>query len=162
MNLVGFFRLLILSTLFWLFVLELLIFYNSTTFADLIEFIQKPYKENVERYDVGLRSQHWDDDRIARILREQVRVHCLVYMDRTDYKSGAQKAVHVKNSWGRRCNRLTFISQKEITLLEAYRQIYVEFHKELDWLLVVLGLLCYHGESALLAGPLFAFRGSIL
>ncbi|XP_016954658.1 uncharacterized protein LOC108027652 [Drosophila biarmipes] len=137
MNLIGLFRLLILSFLFWLFLLELLIFSNSTTFTDLIEFIQKPYKETVENYDVGLRSQHWDDDQIASILREQVHVHCLVYMDRSDYKFGAQKAVHVKNTWGRRCNRLTFVNLRETTLLEAYRQIYVDFHKELDWLLVV-------------------------
>ncbi|KAH8352228.1 hypothetical protein KR084_002881 [Drosophila pseudotakahashii] len=137
MKFMGFFQILILSTLFWLFVLELLIFCNSTTFSDLIEFVQKPYKETVNEYDVGLRSQHWDEDRIAQLLGEKIRVHCLVYMDRSDFKFGAQKAMHVRNSWGHRCNRLTIISQREITLLKAYRQIYVDFHNQFDWLLVV-------------------------
>ncbi|XP_017076042.2 uncharacterized protein LOC108111174 [Drosophila eugracilis] len=137
MSLLGLVRLLVLSTLSWLIILELLIFYKTTTFTDLVEFIQQPYKETVNAYDVGLRSEHWDDVRIARLLQKQVRIHCLVYMDRSDFKSGSQKAVHVRNSWGRRCNRLTIINKRGITLLKAYRQTYVKFHDELDWLLVV-------------------------
>ncbi|XP_017129977.1 uncharacterized protein LOC108147757 [Drosophila elegans] len=137
MNSRGFFRLLILSTLFWLLVLELLIFFNSTTFGDLKEFIFKPYKEKIKEYDVGQRSQHWDDDRIARILQEKVRVHCLVYLDPSDYKFGLIKAGHANKTWGRRCNHLTIIDQREISLLEAYHSIYKKFHNEFDWLLVV-------------------------
>uniref|UniRef100_A0A6P4FP08 N-acetylgalactosaminide beta-1,3-galactosyltransferase n=1 Tax=Drosophila rhopaloa TaxID=1041015 RepID=A0A6P4FP08_DRORH len=137
MNFRGTFRLLFLSTLSWLSVLELMIFLNSTFFEDLKELICKPYKEKIGDYDVGLRSQHWNDDRIAKLLREQVRVHCLVYLDQSDYKFGLLKAGHAKRSWGRRCNRLTIVDQRKITLLEAYRRTYMEFHNELDWLLVV-------------------------
>ncbi|XP_017006855.3 glycoprotein-N-acetylgalactosamine 3-beta-galactosyltransferase 1 [Drosophila takahashii] len=137
MKLLRLFQLLILSTLFWLFALELLIFCSSTTFINLLELFQIPYKERVSDYDIGLRSHRWDDDRIARLLGQQIRVHCLVYMDRSDYKFGAQKAMHVRNSWGRRCNRLTIISKRNVTLVEAYRQIYVDFHNQFDWLLVV-------------------------
>ncbi|XP_043662575.1 glycoprotein-N-acetylgalactosamine 3-beta-galactosyltransferase 1 [Drosophila teissieri] len=130
-------RLLALSFVFWLIVLEVIIFCNSPTFTNLLELLQPPYKETVNSYEVGLRSEHWDDDRIARVLQAKVRVHCLVYMDRSDYKFGAQKARHIEKTWARRCPRLTIVNQRNATLLRAYRQIYVECHNELDWLLVV-------------------------
>ncbi|XP_017048898.2 uncharacterized protein LOC108093390 [Drosophila ficusphila] len=137
MRFFGLVRVLILSTLFWLLTIELLIYFNSTGFADLVEFVLKPYREKVRTYEVGLRSQRWNDDRIAKLLQKQVRIHCLVYMDPSDFELGPQKAVHVRNTWGRRCNHLTIVNQRDTSLLKAYLRIYEEFHGQFDWLLVV-------------------------
>ncbi|KAH8334314.1 hypothetical protein KR059_008781 [Drosophila kikkawai] len=135
--LAGFLWPLILSTFIWLAVLEVLIFYKSTAFEDAHEYVFEPYKENIHDFQVGLRSQRWDDDRIARLLWQQVRVHCLVYLDDSDYKRGPRKLTHIRGTWGRRCNRLSTINRWEIPMAEAYRRIYREFRHELDWLLVV-------------------------
>ncbi|KAH8279736.1 hypothetical protein KR054_003729 [Drosophila jambulina] len=133
----GFLWPLILTTLIWIAVLEELIFIKSTAFDKVNEYIFPPYKENVPNFQVGLRSQRWNDDRIARLLQQQVRVHCLVYLDRSDNKRGPRKLEHIRNSWGRRCNRLTTVNLWEIPLAEAYHSIYREYRHELDWLLVV-------------------------
>lgn len=130
-------RQLILPTWFWFVVIEAFIFTMSTTFYDIHQIVFKPYKESIDDYEVGLRSQHWDNDRIARLLREQVRVHCLVYLDVSDLKRGPRKVAHVSSTWGRRCNRLTIINSWEIPITEACGRIYRESRHELDWLLVV-------------------------
>ncbi|KAH8412937.1 hypothetical protein KR009_006884 [Drosophila setifemur] len=128
---------LILSTLGWLVILELFIFYQSHRFNLIHENIFKPYKEPIKTFDIGQRSQHWDDDRIARLLHDKVRVHCVVYLDRSDYELGPLKVQHAQNTWARRCNFLSIFKLWEITLLEAYRRIFEEYGQELDWLLVV-------------------------
>ncbi|KAH8238801.1 hypothetical protein KR038_000819 [Drosophila bunnanda] len=128
---------LLLSTLIWLVILEELIFYNSNACDKLNEFFFEPYKEEIHDFQVGFRSHRWNDDRIARLLRQQVRVHCLVYLDESDYNRGPGKLDHIRSTWGRRCNRLTTIHLWEIPITEAYRQIYRDFRHELEWLLVV-------------------------
>ncbi|KAH8393672.1 hypothetical protein KR200_009333 [Drosophila serrata] len=135
--LAGFLWPLFLSTLIWLVILEELMFYNSTACDKLNDLIFEPYKENIHEFQVGLRSQRWDDDRIVRLLEQQIRVHCLVYLDVSDFNRGPRKLEHIRSTWGRRCNRLSTINLWEIPITEAYRRIFREFRHELDWLLVV-------------------------
>lgn len=132
-----FLRELIILTVCWLLIIELIIFYKSTYFNEIHELIFKPYKEELKVYDIGVRSQHWDDDGIARLLEENVRVHCLVYLEPSDQKFGFLKIKHIQNSWARRCNHLSIVSLWETTLPAACRQVYEEFHESFDWLLVV-------------------------
>ncbi|KAH8251343.1 hypothetical protein KR032_008462 [Drosophila birchii] len=133
----GFLWPLILSTLIWLVLLEELIFYKSTACEKLNDYVFKPYNEKINDFNVGIRSQRWNDDRIARLLWRQVRVHCLVYLDESDNMRGPRKLEHIRSTWGRRCNHFTAINRWEIPITEAYRRIYKDFRLELDWLLVV-------------------------
>lgn len=47
---------------------------------------------------------------IAADLYEKVRVLCMVITSPGDHQ---EKAIHVKNTWGARCNKLIFMSTKE-------------------------------------------------
>lgn len=51
-----------------------------------------------------------DDFTIANKLENEVRVLCWVMTTAKNHKS---KALHVKNTWGRRCNKLLFMSNVE-------------------------------------------------
>ncbi|KZS00858.1 Glycoprotein-N-acetylgalactosamine 3-beta-galactosyltransferase 1, partial [Daphnia magna] len=61
--------------------------------------------------DFGLHGRHEDshagEDEVARELREKVRVLCWVM---TGPKNHEKKAIHVKRTWGKRCNILVFMS----------------------------------------------------
>ncbi|KAK4006269.1 hypothetical protein OUZ56_011424 [Daphnia magna] len=64
--------------------------------------------------DFGLHGRHEDsnagEDEVARELREKVRVLCWVM---TGPKNHEKKAIHVKRTWGKRCNILVFMSSVE-------------------------------------------------
>ncbi|EDW39987.1 GL15448 [Drosophila persimilis] len=130
-------RILVLSFAGWLAVLELVIFFRSSTFYKLHEFVFKPYKESISSYDVGLRAQQWDDKQIAKLLYESVRVHCLLYLEDLGNGFDAMKAEHIRKTWGCRCNELSVFDSREISLTEAYLWIYRNNHHKLDWLLSV-------------------------
>jgi len=51
-----------------------------------------------------------DDDTIAESLRRNVRVLCWVMTQPENHMS---RAVHVQATWGRRCNVLLFVSEKD-------------------------------------------------
>ncbi|KAH8283649.1 hypothetical protein KR018_010795 [Drosophila ironensis] len=137
MQLLRILEILMVSVMGWLIVTELVVFFKSAMFYDMHEAIFKPYKEQVETYKIGRRSHRWDDNRIAVELQAKVRVHCLVYLDPSDKKSGADKVVHAKDTWGQRCNRFTVAKLWEKSLHRNYQEIYRKFYNELDWLLVV-------------------------
>ena len=50
-----------------------------------------------------------DDDTIARKLEKTVRVLCWIMTSPTNLD---RRAVHVRNTWGKRCNKLLFFSSK--------------------------------------------------
>ncbi|KAI9554896.1 hypothetical protein GHT06_020174 [Daphnia sinensis] len=103
--------------------------------------------------DFGLHGRHEDshagEDEVARELREKVRVLCWVM---TGPKNHEKKAIHVKRTWGKRCNILVFMSSVEDKSLpsvalpvgegrenlwgktrEAYRHVWENYRDEADW-----------------------------
>lgn len=52
-------------------------------------------------------SDHESEDDVAKQLSEEVRLLCWIM---TQPSSHDKKAKHVKNTWGRRCNYLIFMS----------------------------------------------------
>nr|XP_027213720.1 glycoprotein-N-acetylgalactosamine 3-beta-galactosyltransferase 1-like [Penaeus vannamei] len=59
---------------------------------------------------------HKDESAQAEKLAEQVRILCLVMTMESNHE---KKAVHLKNTWGKRCNKLIFMSTKDDPLLGA-------------------------------------------
>lgn len=53
---------------------------------------------------------HLDEDVVAGKLREKVRVLCWIM---TAPQNHRKKAIHVKATWGKRCNTLLFMSSAE-------------------------------------------------
>ena len=90
-----------------------------------------------------------EDDTIARRLAEKVRVLCWIMTGPENHK---KKAVHVKNTWGQRCNILLFMSTAEdaelptvalpipegrdhlwVKTREAFRYIWQNYRDQADW-----------------------------
>jgi len=46
---------------------------------------------------------------MARLLAQEVRILCMVMTNATNHKT---KAAHVKQSWGRHCSKLVFMSDE--------------------------------------------------
>ncbi|XP_047476338.1 glycoprotein-N-acetylgalactosamine 3-beta-galactosyltransferase 1-like isoform X2 [Penaeus chinensis] len=61
-------------------------------------------------------SFHKEESEQADKLAEQVRILCLVTTMESNHE---KKAAHLKNTWGRRCNKLIFMSTKDDPLLGA-------------------------------------------
>ncbi len=66
--------------------------------------IIKKYSDKILRFSIA------GEDEVARELKEKVRVLCWVM---TGPKNHDKKAIHVKRTWGKRCNILIFMSSKE-------------------------------------------------
>ncbi|XP_057380449.1 glycoprotein-N-acetylgalactosamine 3-beta-galactosyltransferase 1-like [Daphnia carinata] len=103
--------------------------------------------------DFGVHDKHEDshagEDELARELREKVRVLCWVMTGPDNHE---KKAIHVKRTWGTRCNILIFMSSKEDETLpavalpvgegrenlwgktrEAYRYVWEHYREQADW-----------------------------
>ncbi|KAK2140542.1 hypothetical protein LSH36_1321g00053 [Paralvinella palmiformis] len=94
---------------------------------------------------------HVDDHRMANELAKKVRVLCWI----TTYSENLQKrAIHIKNTWGKRCNKLLFFSDKDernfpaiglgvdtgrehltAKTMRAFDYIYKHYYNEADWFL---------------------------
>ena len=51
-----------------------------------------------------------DNDDVARSLFERVRVLCWIMTSPENHKV---KAVHILATWGKRCNKIVFVSEKD-------------------------------------------------
>merc|ERR1712226_226942 len=94
---------------------------------------------------------HHDEDVVAQDLLKKVKVLCWVMTSPSNIKSKAQ---HVKATWGKRCNKLLFMSSKPDSSLpavglnieegrenlwgktkEAFKYVYENHYNEYDWFL---------------------------
>ena len=95
-----------------------------------------------------------DDDTIAEALRRNVRVLCWVMTQPENHMS---RAVHVQATWGRRCNVLLFVTEKDdvgalsimrvdvatgrehltAKTMSAFDHVYEHHRHEADWFLKV-------------------------
>ncbi|XP_059084614.1 glycoprotein-N-acetylgalactosamine 3-beta-galactosyltransferase 1-like isoform X2 [Tigriopus californicus] len=121
---------------------------------------------------------HTDDDLKAKEMAKQIRVLCWVMTGPDNHQT---KAKHVKATWGRRCNKLIFMSSKEDPSLpsvglpvsegrnnlwaktkEAFKYVYKHHYDEADWFLkadddtyVILENLRYMLQSHNHSDPLY-------
>lgn len=56
------------------------------------------------------------DESLSKTLYNDVKILCMVM---THPKNHQKKAIHIKNTWGRRCNKLLFMSSEEDSVLET-------------------------------------------
>ncbi|XP_050418240.1 glycoprotein-N-acetylgalactosamine 3-beta-galactosyltransferase 1-A isoform X1 [Patella vulgata] len=111
-------------------------------------FISKRKSDNQE---LAVGNKKTDDDTLAKILEEKVRVLCWVL---TQPKHLENKTIHVKTTWGKRCNVLLFFSsvpnQTFPTIglgvpegrkylvqktMKAFRYVYENHFYDADWFL---------------------------
>lgn len=106
--------------------------------------------------DIGYHDPHddthkYENTSIAQQLFREVRILCWVMTSPANHK---KKAIHVKKTWGKRCNKLIFMSSVEDTELgsvalpvkegrnnlwaktkEAFKYVYAHHLDEADWIL---------------------------
>ncbi|XP_033761657.1 glycoprotein-N-acetylgalactosamine 3-beta-galactosyltransferase 1-B-like [Pecten maximus] len=92
-----------------------------------------------------------DDDSVARLLQQRVKVLCYIM---TSPKNLKEKTIHVKNTWTKRCDKVVFISSVTDTsfptigvnvsegrghltekTMKAFQYIYQHHLDEADWFL---------------------------
>jgi glycoprotein-N-acetylgalactosamine 3-beta-galactosyltransferase len=106
--------------------------------------------------DVGFHELHdethkYENTSIAQQLYKEVKILCWIMTNPSNHK---KKAIHVKKTWGKRCNKLLFMSSKEDPDLEsvalpvkegrnnlwaktkeAFKYVYQHHLDEADWIL---------------------------
>ncbi|KAG5674686.1 hypothetical protein PVAND_004638 [Polypedilum vanderplanki] len=108
----------LLSLLFGLLLgltLSTIIFYpNKISGAIFSERIKKNINENIRLRDTSHLTLY--NESLANELYNKVRILCWVVTIPENHKT---KAIHVKNTWGKRCNKLLFISSQDDLELET-------------------------------------------
>ncbi|XP_037960758.1 glycoprotein-N-acetylgalactosamine 3-beta-galactosyltransferase 1 [Teleopsis dalmanni] len=101
--------------------------------------------------DIGTHQHSYENTTIAQKLYNEVRVLCWIMTNPNNHKS---KARHVKRTWGKRCNKIIFMSTSEDTELgsvalpvgegrnnlwaktkEAFKYLYNNHINDADWFL---------------------------
>lgn len=67
---------------------------------------------------------------LSNILYNKVKVLCMVMTHPGNHKT---KAIHVKNTWGKRCNKLLFMTSEDDPLLETAIVLPIEESREALW-----------------------------
>lgn len=117
-----------------------------------------------------------DDDSIAESLRHSVRVLCWIMTTPDNHMS---RAVHVQATWGRRCNVLLFVTEKDdvgalavmkvdvatgrehltAKTMSAFDHLYEHHLDEADWFLKVRQALRWSMLRLMTDGLLIMMRG---
>ncbi|XP_065171708.1 glycoprotein-N-acetylgalactosamine 3-beta-galactosyltransferase 1-like [Atheta coriaria] len=119
--------------------------YGDPHYSHQIAHLQGP------EVDPGTHNHDDEDASVAQQLAEEVRVLCWVMTGPANHE---KKARHVKNTWGKRCNHLLFMSSTEDSSLpsvalpvsegrdnlwgktkEAFKYVYLHYHDKADWFL---------------------------
>lgn len=108
---------------------------------------------NAEQHEFSDEKHHHDDDTLAQSLFKKVRVACWIL---TAPKNLMKKAIHVNNTWAKRCNIYLFMSSVENTTvsfpvvglnvsegrehltaktMNAFKYLYDHHFDEADWFL---------------------------
>ena len=117
-----------------------------------LKYIGNYFKtNNIETNTTSSMPEHsfTDDDFVAQDLYEKVRVLCWVMTSPSNHKT---KALAVRNTWGRRCNILLFMTTQEDPTLptmilkategrdhlweksrEAYERVWANYSDQVDW-----------------------------
>lgn len=90
------------------------IFYFSIGFAIstfVVFILTVPFGRNGlhRKFSPSHRHSDLNDENLSNFLHSKVKVLCIVATHPANHKT---KAIHVKNTWGRRCNKLLFMTSK--------------------------------------------------
>lgn len=71
--------------------------------------------DNVEKnYSVQSYNRELYDDSLAQLMHKEVKILCWVFTHPANHKI---RSINLKNTWGKRCNKLLFMSSEEDPLL---------------------------------------------
>ena len=128
-------------------------FFLSFTFYNNSSQPQIHHKLNCskENYQISIKKEHENLHSLSEKLFDEVKVLCWVMTDPENHKT---KALHVKRTWGKRCNKILFMSTQNDTELEtialpvgegrdnlwaktkeAFKYIYKHHFNDADWFL---------------------------
>ncbi|KAG5667439.1 hypothetical protein PVAND_015419 [Polypedilum vanderplanki] len=124
----------------YLFKRNTLDFHHDSSFEDLIEY---------KFHEVNDTTHKNDNNSIAKQLYNEVRVLCWIM---TNPENHEKKAIHVKNTWGKHCNKILFMSSsydKNLPTIalpvkegrnnlwaktkEAFKYVYKNHLNDFDW-----------------------------
>lgn len=71
-------------------------------------------------------------DKVAQQMKEKIRVLCWIMTSPDNHQ---KKAIHVKRTWGKRCNVLLFMSSKEGNLQQMNNSFY--FKEKFDLIFIL-------------------------
>lgn len=105
----------------------------------------KYYRQHLQNYHTT------DDGTVANELYDKVKILCWIMTSPSNHK---EKAIHINNTWARRCNKVLFMSSEEDDELEtialpvgegrenlwnktqeAFKYIHANYLEEYDWFL---------------------------
>jgi hypothetical protein len=89
----------------------------------------------------NLQSGELFDDSLAQKLFNEVKILCMVI---TYPPNHMKKGIHVQNTWGKRCNKLIFITSKEDDALEDSLVLNITESREVLWNKTRLAFLNAH------------------